>query len=259
MGNQQTTAMRNELAQTRRQLQSLRAQNKVMEAERTKEAAARKVALEKAKQTKPLSVRAARYVRAGATVEQPAPIPLTLNRLEDGNVSVPVQLQKEAEKRNLKLDVTQVQTQGADGQPVVYRMYHGLTVPSDSANMRQGFGAQRIQFHKDLIFAIKLDTRQDRANVLPMEEADVKWVWQHLNGQQPQSGAIGGDLRNRMAQSMGRPGVPMPFIDNGPNVPDPYSIRAQLPAPSQSSETIQFRPPSAFPSEQIHFQQIQNR
>lgn len=257
MGNNQSTVMRvhAQLAQAQRQIQSLQTQNK---AARSKAITDQKETLAKAKeQAQPdrMVVNSVRFSQDGSTIEQPSPVKLTLSA-EKGILSKPLQLVEESHNRNLTLTEKRTTRTLPDGTNIYYRFYYGLTDPNNAAK-RIGYGVQRHTFKKNLIFVIRVDTTVPQS----MTEDDVKWVWNHLRQQKEGSGAAGMDLRNRMAQQMGRPGMPMPFIEG--SVPlsasDPYSINVQLPNRDQPAETIQFRPPSAFPSDQIHFQQIDNR
>lgn len=259
MGNNQSNAMRAQLAQAQRQIQSLQAQTKAADATRRKVVLDQKEALAK-EQAVPerMSVNSARFSQAGTTIEQPVPVQLTL-AYESGTLSKPLQLVQESSKRGLELTEKRQSRTLGNGTKVAYRLYHGLTDPTSQAPGRPGYGVQRHTFHKDLIFVVRVENTGDRTVPQSMTEEDVKWVWNYLRSHQPNSGAV--NLRDQMAQQMGRPGVPMPYVEGSAPVRgmDPYSLNTQIPSRNQPTETIQFRPPSAFPSDQIHFQQVDNR
>ena len=255
MGNNQSRAIRVQLKQAQLQIQALQAQNK---AARLKVAKVQKEALvQERAQPEQFVVNSARFSQVGSSVDQPSPVKLTLTNT-DGILSKPLQLLEEASKRGLTLTEEHQTRTLPDGTQTTYHFYHGLTDPNSQVPQRPGYGVQRHTFNTNLVFVIRIDGEHDQGLPQCMTEDDVKWAWSYLKDHRQNPGAIGLDLRERMAQQMGRPGVPMPFVESAAST-DAYSLSVHLPPRDRPSETIQFRPPSAFSADQIHFQQVDSR
>jgi site-specific recombinase XerC len=261
MGNNQSNVLRAQLTQTQRQLRALETKNKQLlsaEAQRKKAAQDRVNATitstNKQAAVEPTRLTGARFAHTGATLEPPGSIQLTAPTQPE---AVPAELAMEAARRQLKIATTQIPRKD---RQCIYLLYRGLTQPSNQSAQarRPNFGSQRVNYETQLIFAMR---RNDKTRTfVSMDKNDVQWVWQYLSSRQPAgSGTIGMGLRNRTAQQMGRPGVPMPFDESMhlQVTQDPHLL-TQL-APQPASDQIQYRTPSSFPASQIHYQQVQNR
>lgn len=250
MGNTQATnVLRAQLTQTQRQLKVLETKHQQLLGDNVQ----RQKDTETARQAAaPVKVTCARFAQTGATQGAPGSVQLTV----PPNIKAPpLELAREAATRQLDLKAARVvrppdqHTQA----PRLYMIYRGLTQPSNQGQ-RPNFGAQRHSYDTQLIFV----TRHDGAAPTPMTQDDVQWIGQHLASQQPaRSGAVGMELRNQTAQRMGRPGMPMPFDDTAYNQ-DPHTLHRLMPR-SGAGDAVQYRPPSSFAADQIHFQQVQNR
>lgn len=255
MGNTQSQAMRAQLTQAQRTINALKQ-------EKAKAEAARLKAVQAQKQNSlpsQVKVNCARFSQTPSSIDEPSPVQLTLT-WTDNVLNTPQELLRESSARGLALSQKRL-TQQFENRSNTYVVYSGLTDPDAPITTRPGYGSQRHTFHKNLLFVVKTTRQGERDVPQPMAESDVQWVWTKLRAQiQGHTRPTGSDLRKQMEQRIGRPGVHIPYIDQGATAgADPYSIQAQLPNRPAPSSAIQFRPASLYKEEDIHYQQVEHR
>ena len=242
MGNNQSTAMRAQLAQAQRRIETLQAEKKVIETKQQAERA----------NPSPFVVKAVRFLQSGVQFETPQPVSLTISYMGD-QLSQPLELISEASKRGVTLTESHVDRSTPSGK-VIYHVYSGLTDLNAKVAARPGYGTRQNDFYKKQTFV----TKYNGGTPSHMTKDDVHWILNHLQTTTQQSRSIGAQLQERMAQLTGRSGVHQSYIESSHN-DNVYSIQANIPRPPAGQSTIQYRQPSLYPPDQIHFQQVSNR